>query len=66
MKIPEGTVKSYKEIAILVGFPDSSRAVNVCVKNPLPIIIPCHTVIMSNGEHVSTEEKEVYQKNLSY
>jgi len=50
-KIPKGKTKSYKEIAIAIGRPNSSRAVaNACGKNPYPIEIPCHRVIKSNGE----------------
>ena len=50
-KIPKGETKSYKEIAIAIGRPKSSRAVaNACGKNPYPIEIPCHRVIRSNGE----------------
>ena len=50
-KIPYGKTKSYKDIAIRIGNPKSSRAVaNACGKNPLPIIRPCHRVICSNGE----------------
>ena len=49
-KIPEGEVRSYKEIAIAIGKPNSARAVaNACGKNPSPIEIPCHRVIKSNG-----------------
>ena len=50
-KIPRGTTKSYKEIAIILGMPDAARAVaNACGKNPTPIIRPCHRVICSNGD----------------
>ena len=49
-KIPKGTVKTYKEIARILGNPNSSRAVaNACAKNPLIIEIPCHRVIRSDG-----------------
>ena len=49
-KIPEGSVKTYKEIACILGKPNSSRAVaNACAKNPLIIEIPCHRVIRSDG-----------------
>ena len=49
--IPYGQTMSYKEIAVRIGHPNSSRAVaNACGKNPLPIIRPCHRVICSNGE----------------
>ena len=37
LKIPKGKTKSYKEIAIAIGRPKSSRAVaNACGKKPLP------------------------------
>ena len=49
-KIPKGNVKTYKEIACILGKPNSSRAVaNACAKNPLIIKIPCHRVIRSDG-----------------
>ena len=39
-KIPKGKVKTYKEIAIAIKKPKSSRAVaNACSKNPLPITL---------------------------
>ena len=49
-KIPKGSVRTYKEIAIAINHPKSYRAVaNACRKNPHPIVIPCHRVIRSNG-----------------
>ena len=49
-KIPYGETRSYKDIAIAIGKPNSYRAVaNACAKNPLPIIRPCHRVIRSDG-----------------
>ena len=49
-KIPKGSVRTYKEIAIAINHPKSFRAVaNACKKNPYPIVIPCHRVIRSNG-----------------
>ena len=49
-KIPKGSVKTYKEIACIIGKPNSSRAVaNACGKNPFIVLIPCHRVIRSNG-----------------
>lgn len=53
MEIPYGEVRTYKEIAIKIGSPKSSRAVGMANhKNPIPIIIPCHRVIGSNGKLV--------------
>ena len=49
-KIPKGKTKTYKEIAIKIGHPNSARAVaNACGRNPYPLIIPCHRVIRSDG-----------------
>ena len=49
-KIPKGKVKTYKELARSIRKPKASRAVaNACSKNPFPIKIPCHRVIMSDG-----------------
>ena len=50
-KIPFGETRTYKELAIAIGKPNSSRAVaNACGKNPYPVIIPCHRVIRSDGK----------------
>ena len=50
IKIPKGKTKTYKEIAINIGHPNSARAVaNACGKNPYPIKIPCHRAIRSDG-----------------
>ena len=51
IKIPKGQTKTYKDIAIALKKPKSSRAVaNACGKNPLLIEIPCHRVIRSDGK----------------
>jgi len=51
LTIPKGEVRTYKEIAVHIGHPKAYRAVaTACRKNPLPIIIPCHRVIASNGK----------------
>ena len=50
LKIPSGETRTYKEIAILIGSPNSARAVaNACAKNPYPILVRCHRVIRSDG-----------------
>lgn len=48
--IPYGETRTYKDIAASVGKPGACRAVGTaCNKNPLPIVIPCHRVIGSDG-----------------
>ena len=49
-KIPKGSVKTYKDVAIAINQPKSARAVaNACAKNPYAPKIPCHRVIRSDG-----------------
>ncbi len=49
-EIPYGTTWSYSELAIRVGAPTAVRAVGAANgRNPLPIVLPCHRVIGSNG-----------------
>lgn len=48
--IPRGQVATYGELARRVGRPAAYRAVgNTMRTNPLPIVIPCHRVIGSDG-----------------
>ena len=48
--IRKGAVKSYKQVAIAINRPKSTRAVaNAVGKNPFAPKIPCHRVIRSNG-----------------
>ena len=50
VEIPYGETRSYKEIAELIGRPNSSRAVaSACSSNPYAPEIPCHRVIRSDG-----------------
>jgi methylated-DNA-[protein]-cysteine S-methyltransferase len=49
-QIPFGATCSYTDIAQAIGRPKAVRAVGAANgRNPLPIIIPCHRVIGSNG-----------------
>ena len=50
-EIPYGETISYGELARRIGNPNASRAVGLANgSNPIPIIIPCHRVIGSNGK----------------
>jgi len=50
-EIPYGETISYGQLACRVGNPKASRAVGLANgSNPIPIIIPCHRVIGSNGK----------------
>jgi methylated-DNA-[protein]-cysteine S-methyltransferase len=49
--IPYGETISYGELARRIGNPKASRAVGLANgANPIPIVIPCHRVIGSNGK----------------
>lgn len=49
-QIDYGSTRSYKEIAELVGSPRAVRAVGTaCATNPLPIVVPCHRVLRTDG-----------------
>ena len=49
--IPYGETISYGELARRIGNPKANRAVGLANgSNPIPIIIPCHRVIGSNGK----------------
>ena len=48
--IPYGHVVSYARIARDIGKPDQARAVGQAVgANPIPIVVPCHRVVASDG-----------------
>lgn len=50
LEIEYGHVVSYGRIALDIGKPDMARAVGQAVgANPLPIVVPCHRVIASDG-----------------
>lgn len=49
-EIPRGQVRSYAWIAKAIGRPTAVRAVGTALaKNPVPLLIPCHRVVRSDG-----------------
>jgi methylated-DNA-[protein]-cysteine S-methyltransferase len=49
-EIGYGQTRSYRDVAQLVGNPKAVRAVGTaCATNPLPIVIPCHRVLRTDG-----------------
>lgn len=49
--IPYGETRTYSQIARVIASPKAIRAVGAANgQNPIPIVIPCHRVIGSNGK----------------
>jgi len=49
-RIPTGSVWTYGQVARTIGKPKASRAVGQALgRNPVPIVIPCHRVVASDG-----------------
>ncbi|MBW7996122.1 MAG: methylated-DNA--[protein]-cysteine S-methyltransferase [Candidatus Glassbacteria bacterium] len=50
LKIPAGRTRTYREVALRIGRPAAVRAVgSACGANPVPIVVPCHRVVASDG-----------------
>ena len=51
LKIPEGKVTTYGDLAKALGNPSASRIIGrILGQNPNPIHVPCHRVVMSDGK----------------
>lgn len=49
-EVPYAEVRTYKWLAERIGRPNASRAVGKALsRNPIPILLPCHRIIRSNG-----------------
>ncbi len=49
-RIAYGHTESYTQVAAATGRPRAVRAVGTaCATNPLPVVIPCHRVLRSDG-----------------
>ena len=65
-KIPFGETRSYLQVAQAIGKPQSPRAVGqACGKNFIPILIPCHRVISTDGRLGGFSGGHPYQASLA-
>ncbi len=64
LEVPKGKITTYGELSKAVGLKNGQRVVGkIMNKNPCPVIIPCHRVVMSTGkiggyaygEHIKTK-----------
>ncbi len=59
LAIPYGETRSYGQVAAAIGRPKASRAVGQAEKrNEVPLVIPCHRVIGSDGSLTGYGGKE--------
>ncbi len=50
LEVPKGQITTYGELARAVGLKDGQRVVGrIMNRNPYPVIVPCHRVVMSTG-----------------
>lgn len=48
--VPRGSTMTYAELADAAGAPNAARAAGTAMRsNPLPLFIPCHRIVPSNG-----------------
>jgi len=51
LRVPEGKVTTYGDLAKAVGLKNGQRVIGTIMKNnPFPVIIPCHRVVKSDGK----------------
>lgn len=68
LKIPAGKVSTYGDLAKALGNPLASREIGrILGKNPNPIKVPCHRIVMSDGKiggyaHGSNRKRELLEK----
>ena len=64
LDVPKGQITTYGELAKAVGLKNGQRLIGkIMNKNPYPVLVPCHRVVMSTGkiggyaygEHVKTK-----------
>jgi methylated-DNA-[protein]-cysteine S-methyltransferase len=52
MEIPYGARESYTVVARAAGNPGAVRAAgSACATNPIPLVVPCHRVVRSDGTY---------------
>jgi len=51
-EIPYGVTESYSAVARAAGSPRAVRAAgSACATNPIPLVVPCHRVVRSDGTY---------------
>jgi methylated-DNA-[protein]-cysteine S-methyltransferase len=51
LDVPKGNITTYGDLAKAVGLKNGQRIIGkIMNKNPYPVLIPCHRVVMSTGK----------------
>ena len=51
LNVPKGQITTYGDLANTVGLKNGQRLIGkIMNKNPYPVLIPCHRVVMSTGK----------------
>ena len=51
LNVPKGQITTYGDLAKAVGLKNGQRMIGkIMNKNPYPVLIPCHRVVMSTGK----------------
>ena len=76
LQVPKGKVTTYGELAKAVGLKNGQRVIGRMMnKNPFPVIVPCHRVIMSDGKvggyawgekQTCCQEKELKSRKVKF
>ena len=68
LTIPLGSVSTYGDLAKALDIPSSSRLIGrILGRNPNPVKVPCHRIVMSNGKlggylHGIAKKKELLER----
>ena len=51
LNVPKGQITTYGDLAKAVGLKNGQRVIgSIMNKNPYPVLVPCHRVVMSTGK----------------
>ena len=51
LDVPKGQITTYGDLAKAVGLKNGQRVIGkIMNKNPYPVLVPCHRVVMSTGK----------------
>jgi O-6-methylguanine DNA methyltransferase len=65
LAVPPGVTLSYGELAERAGYPRAARAVGTAMAcNPVPVVIPCHRVILADGRLGDYGEDPAWKERL--